>query len=476
MTDAPTHGDAPPTPPPPEASWRGHVRATLRLGAPLMAAQLTQQAIQVTDTVMLGWYGVEPLAAGVLGTQYFFIGFIIATGLAFAVMPLAAQAEGAGEPAGVRRAVRMGVWAVAAIVVCMMPVAWFSGPILRGLGQEPQLADMAQDYLRIAQWALFPAAAVMVLRSFLAALERAQMVMWAMLAGAVLNAGMNWLLIFGNWGAPELGLRGAAFATLGTHSLTLAVLVLYCQRARAVRIYEVFVRPLRPDWPAFREVLRLGLPISAALLAEVGLFTASSIMMGWLGTVPLAAHGIAMQITSVIFMIPLSLSNAGTVRVGRALGRADAVGLSRAAATVTALALCVALAGAVLLVAAPAPLIGLFLDRANPAADAIVASGVTLLAVAALFQLVDTLQVVSIGLLRGLKDTRRPMAIAVLAYWGLGAPAGYVLGFPLGLGGPGVWLGLAIGLTAAAVALSWRFLSRERLGLTAPPGAAARPA
>lgn len=452
MSPAPS-SDRPPAP----VGWGAHARATLRLGAPLVLAQLAQQSLTLTDTIMLGWLGARPLAGQVLGFTLYFFAFIAGTGFAQAVMPMAATAEGEGDVRGVRRAVRMGLWVTALVTAATMPALWLSAPLLRATGQEPELSAMAQDYLRIAEWALFPAVWFMVLRSYLSALERAAMVMWAMFAGAALNVLLNWMLIFGNWGAPALGLRGAALATLVSELVILAIVALYAARAPGLKRYTLFVRFHRPDREAFVEVWRLGLPISATLLAEVGLFSASSLMMGWLGAVALAAHGIALQVTSVIFMVPLGLSAAATVRVGRAWGRRDPRGIHRAALTVLALSVGVAVSAALLLWLAPGPLVTLFLDRANPEADAIVATGAALLAVAAVFQIVDTLQVVSAGLLRGLKDTRRPMLIAVVSYWAVGLPTAYLLGFPLGWGGTGIWAGLAAGLACAATLLTRRF-------------------
>lgn len=455
--------------PPPLAdpSWGGHIRATLKLGLPLIAAQLGQQAITVTDTLMMGRLGAEPLAAGVLGTSLFFVAFIICSGFAHAIMPMAATAEGAGDTRGVRRSVRMGLWVVTGMVALLMPVLWQTEALLLLAGQEETLSKLAQDYVRIAQWSLFPALWIMVLRSYLSALERASIVMWAALCGVLLNILLNWMFIFGNLGAPAMGIRGAAVATLGTAFVTLAPLIAYTLRTEALRKYQLFVHFWRPDVGAIREVLRLGAPISGTFLAEVGLFVMASFMLGWLGTVPLAAHGIALQVISVLFMIPLGLSSAATVRVGRALGRGDREGLFRATVTVMTMAVSFATAAAVLLWVMPRPLIQLFLGREEPNADEILHLGVGLLAVAAIFQLADTLQVMSVALLRGLKDTRRPMWIAIASYWGLGVPSAYILGFTLELGGQGVWGGLAVGLTAAAALLAWRFVKREPLGLVA---------
>ena len=203
-------------------------------------------------------------------------------------------------------------------------------------------------------------------------------------------------------------------------------------------------------------MFRLGWPIGLTNLAEVGLFAASSVMMGWLGTLPLAAHGIALQVTSVVFMVHVGLSNAATVRAGQAAGRGDGQGLRDGARVVLALSGAVALGTSALFLGLPDPLIGLFLDPADPARAAVIATGRGLLAAAALFQLVDAAQVMSLGLLRGVQDTRVPMLIAGLSYWVVGVPASYGLGFTLGLGGPGIWLGLAIGLALAGVFMLWR--------------------
>jgi len=238
----------------------------------------------------------------------------------------------------------------------------------------------------------------------------------------------------------------------------LAIMAFYAITRKELKEFEILTRLWQPDWQALREVFRLGWPISLTLLAEVSLFSISSVMMGWLGVIPLAAHGIALQVISVIFMIPLGLTFAATVRVGRAVGRQDALGLYRASVTVTVIALIIAVIAAILLIAIPEPLIRLFLDAENPDAAAIIAIGVPLLAVAAVFQIADTLQVIAVGLLRGLKDTQIPMYMAVVSYLIFGISVAYVFGFPMGLDGVGVWSGLAVGLSLAAVLLGGRFI------------------
>ncbi len=443
-------------------SWADHVRATLKLGLPLIGSQLAIIGLGVTDTIMLGWLGAAPLAAGVLGTQLWFFVMIAGSGMAHAVSPITANALGAGDITSARRSVRMALWGALIFFSFGGWLLWFSEPIYLFLRQEPELAEAAAGYLKIAMWALPFALFHNTLRSFLSAVEHAGVVLWATVVGLIANALVNYAFIFGNWGAPALGIEGAALATLVTSALMFLIMAVYATRHPALTEFEVLKRVNEPDWEALGEVFRLGWPISMTLVAEVSLFTISSIMMGWLGVIALAAHGIALQVISVMFMIPLGLSIAGTVRVGRAVGRKDAQGLYRASVTVTLMAVAIAVVCAVLLLVTPEPLIQLFMEEDNPDADAILAIGVPLLAVAALFQVVDNLQVIAAGLLRGLKDTRVPMVIAVVSYLFFGITAAYALGFFAGLDGVGIWLGLATGLFLAAILLGARFVRLMR--------------
>jgi MATE family multidrug resistance protein len=434
---------------------RQHARAILGLGLPLVGSHLAQFAITLTDAAMLGWYNVESLAAGVLGGEMFFVFFIMGSGFAWAVMPMVAAAQGAGEDAQVRRVTRMGLWASVLFGCLALPLLLYTEGILRGLGQTDEVASLAGDYNRINGWAIWPALLVMVLKSYLAALERTRVVLWITLMAAAVNALVNYVLIFGNFGAPEMGIRGAAVASVAVHLVSLVALVIYT--IRATPEHALFSRLWRPDGEAFALVFRLGWPIGITNLAEVGLFAASSVMMGWLGTLPLAAHGIALQAASVAFMMHLGLSNAATVRAGHAYGRGDLHGLRLGAAVVIAMSTLAALATVLIFLLLPDPIISAFMRPDEPDRAAVLALGVGLLAAAALFQLVDAWQVIALGLLRGVQDTRVPMVIAGITYWGIGIPASYVLGFTLGLGGVGVWLGLATGLALAALFMMARF-------------------
>ena len=434
-----------------------HARATLVLGLPLVGSHLAQMALHVTDTVMLGWYGVTALASVVLGGSSFFIIFVLGSGFAKAVMPMVATALGRGDEVQVRRDTRMGLWLSILFGVLVYPIFWWAKPILLALGQQPEVAALGQDYMRIVGLGMVPALAVTVLQSYLAALARTQVVLWVTLAAVGLNIVVNWALIFGNWGFPELGAQGAAIATVSTQMLSLVVLGLYAGLLPALRRFRLFQRFWRPDWPAMGQVFQLGWPIGLTGLAEGGLFNASAIMMGWIGTVELAAHGIALEVAALTFMVHVGLSSAATIRIARFDGMGDVVALRRAAVVAVAMSFVLATGGMVLFLTLPEPLVALFLDRAKPESAGILAYGVVLMMLAGVFQLADAMQVMALGLLRGIRDTRVPMVLAAVSYWGIGIPCSYVLAFPLGYGGVGLWLGLVVGLAAAAVSLMARF-------------------
>lgn len=436
-------------------TYRGHVRAILVLGLPLIGGHLAQFAISLTDTVMLGWYGVSELAAVTLAASYFFVFFMLGSGFALAVMPMVAAAAANEDETSVRRITRMALWLSIIYGVLAMPVMIWSETILLLMGQTEDVAILGAKYLRVAGWGLFPALLVMVLKSYLAALERTQIVLWITLIAALTNGLANYALIFGNWGAPEMGIMGAAVASIVTQIVSLVAVVIYA--IWALPEHSMFQRFWRPDWDMFGRVLRLGLPIGLTTVSEVSLFTASALMMGWLGTLPLAAHGIVLSVSATTFMVHLGLSNVATIRAGNAFGRQDRLHMARGANVVTALSLGFALITIVVFLTLPEPIMSLFMEADNPHRAQILAIGVGLLAISALFQLVDGAQAIALGLLRGVQDTKMPMVMAVFSYWGIGIPSSYLLGFVFGLGGIGVWLGLVVGLACAGVFLMWRF-------------------
>ncbi len=434
---------------------RGHVGAAASLGVPLIGSNLALIAIGISDTVMVGWYDVKSLAAIVLAGAYYFVIFIFGTGFGNAVMPLVAEAAGAGNDVRVRRITRMGIWISLLFSVITLPMFMCSGSVLKFLGQDPEVAGLAQQYLRIAGLGVVPSLLIMVLKSYLSALERTAILFWGGLVAVPMNIIVNYCLIFGHWGLPELGIRGAAVASLSTQMISVIVLTVYI--SFFVKRHALFTRLWRPDWPVFIRVFRLGWPIGLTMLAQVGLFAASTVMVGWVGLKDLAAHGIAIQLASITFMIQMGFSGVATVRSGRAFGSGDAHVLRVGARVILAMAVCFAILAGLVFFKFPEPLTGLFLASDEPARPVIIATGSLLLVYAAIFQLVDAFQSIAMGLLRGLQDARAPMLIAAVSYWLVGCPTSLILSRFVGWGTPGVWIGLIVGLACAAILLNYRF-------------------
>ena len=445
-------------------SWRAHFRATFALGIPLIGAQLAQLGIHTTHVVIVGRLGAVPLAALVLSSQFFFTLFIFGSGFANAVMPMVAQAYGRGDPVAVRRAVRMGMWVVLIYSALTAPIFYNAENILLYAGQKPEVAALAGEYLKIVQWGMAPALLFMTLRGLVSAVGRAGVVLYVTITILSINAFFAYALVLGRFGFPAMGVQGAAVVSVAVNILSFLLLTAYIQWRPEMRRYELFVRFWRPDWPAFREVVHLGLPISFTMLAEVSLFTGASLLMGNIGTLELAAHGIALQLASIAFMIPLGLAQAGTVRVGVAHGRADHLAVVRASLAVLAVAVVISISGGVLFASIPTTLAAIFLDEAGKDSAAVLAIAGPFVVIAGIFQLVDGLQAIAAGLLRGLKDTRIPMVMALISYWPIGFFCAWFFAFPGGFGGVGIWFGFVGGLAAAAVLLNWRFYRLVRQG------------
>jgi MATE family multidrug resistance protein len=441
--------------------WRAEAKAMLALGVPLALSQLGQIAIHTTDVVMLGWLSPAALAASGLAANLFFVLFLFGLGVVSAVSPIVSQILGRPSPRGklrdVRRAVRQGFWVATMLALPFMAVCWQVRPILTLFGQDPSLIDLAEPYMRVLLFSMLPALWFVVLRCFISAFERTRAVLVVTVIGVLANAVANYGLIFGNFGLPRLELVGAAVASATTHALMAVALFVYVLSDRRFRRYAVLGRLWRPDWSRFREIFRIGLPIGSMWVLEVGVFSGAIYLMGLIGTTALAAHQIAMQCASISFMVPLGLAQAATVRVGLAIGAGDLAGARRAGFTAQGLGVGFMLTTCALFLLAGEFLIGLFLDPANPATPPVLALGVTLLAIAGFFQVFDGGQSVAAGALRGLKDTRWPLTIALIAYWGVAFPLGVILGFPLNGGPIGIWLGLVAGLIVAAFLLTWRF-------------------
>ena len=452
----------------PAGSWGAELRATFALAWPLVIAQLAQTALTTTDVIMMGWLGPQALAAGTLATTFLMPFLLLGIGIVGAVAPLVAQARGARDIKAIRRIARQGFWVAILLAILLIPVILQIKPVFALLGQDPVATARAEEYIQIAAWMLFPGLAIIVLRSLLSAFEATRIILAITVGGVVVNAIGNYLLMFGTLGLPRLELRGAALSTVLTNLVMFGLMLAYVLRHRRFKRFHVLIRFWKPDWSRFREIFRIGTPIGLTVLAEVGLFTAAALLMGRIGTDEVAAHAIALQCASMAFMVPLGLGIAATVRVGNAYGRTDPEGIRKAGWTAFALGVGFMAVASILFLTLGSVIVTWFLDPTVPENANALTLAATFLVVAGVFQLVDGAQVVAAHSLRGLSDTKIPMLLAILGYWGVGLPTSYILGFVLGWRGVGIWIGLAAGLAFVAVVLVTRFALRERLGLLLP--------
>ena len=459
--------------PPPRGGdgWRAELRATLRLSWPLAAANLLQMLTYAIDVIFIARLGDDQLAASALAVALFGLVLWALSGLTGAVAPVAAAELGERAPAlrAVRRSVRMALWlalfsGTAGIAVCLL-----LGPLMRVTGQQPHIIAMAIEYNTLLVVSLVPMLFCNVLRSFVSTLGRPIFATAITAGGIFVNALANYAFIFGNLGAPELGLKGAAVATIFTTLTTLAAYVVAIWLDKKLHRYHVFGRWWSPDWARLMHIVRVGTPIALTITAEAGIFGAAAFLMGNIGASQLAAHTVALQIAALAFQVPFGVGQAATIRVGYFYGARDPEGVKRAGWTAIVVGTGFMALTALAMVIIPKPLIAIYVDPWDPKNAVLVGFALQYIVIAAAFQLVDGMQAVAAGALRGLQDTRIPMWIAAFAYWVPGIGTSLVLGFMTPLEGVGVWIGLATGLTVAAVLLGWRWHRRERLGLTRRP-------
>jgi MATE family multidrug resistance protein len=439
-------------------------RATLVLAVPIVIGQVSQMLMGVTDSVMIGRTGRVPLAASSFGGGVFNVFFIIGVGLLTPVAVFASRSRGAGrhDEAGVF--LRHGLVLAFGAGALEVGLIFWIGRHLGWFDQRPEVLAAVNPFFLLIGLSLIPVLAYLALRQFAESMGRPWVPMLIMLGGVVLNAFLNWVLIYGHLGVPMLGLTGAGISTLTSRTLGSAVIFGWLRLDPAMRSAwpRRWLAPL--SWDRMRRMLSVGLPVSGSLLFEGGAFAAATVMMGWLGAAPLAAHQIAISCAALTFMLALGLSMAVGIRMGAAVGGGHHAKLRSIWAG--AVAVCVAqsaLVTVVFLVWGRA-IASCFIDDPS-----VVSTATLLLVVAAVFQIFDGAQVVNSAALRGLTDVRVPAAITFVSYWVVALPVGYLLGIRGGFGPAGIWIGLAAGLAAAAVLLGARFIR-----LTRPEAASAR--
>ncbi len=447
--------------------FRAEFGATLALAWPLVLTNLTMSLIGATDVLMVGWLGPTELAAASLGFNLSMLLAIFGMGLVAGASPLMASEIGRRSHSvrDIRRTFRQTLWLVALLSVPMLLILWNTDAILRLLGQNAKLSALAQEYVRVYMWSIPLFLTTLAFRNFLAALERP---MWSLIVGVVGVLGnivFNYAFIFGKLGMPGLGIVGAGVGSVLTNLVMVVLMIAVVYRDRRFRRYHLLGRWWRSDWPRFAEMTRIGTPIAISHAFEAGVFSAAVMLMGWISTAAVAAHAVALQLASLTFMVPMGLAQAATVRVGIGYGRGDPAHVRRAGWTSFIMGTGFMAAMALIMLAIPGTLAGLFIDRSNPANAEVAELAVSFLIIAALFQVADGAQVVGQGMLRGLHDTFVPMLFALFGYWVIGIGVGAWLAFERHWGGVGIWTGLATGLSIVAVLMLSRWMQRERLGL-----------
>ncbi|MBY0421784.1 MAG: MATE family efflux transporter, partial [Parvularculaceae bacterium] len=446
--------------------WRAEYRALFALGAPIALTQLVQMSVQTVDVLMIGRLGAEPLAAAALGVVFFFTVFIVGLGAGVAITPMVSQALGR-DPDNVdevRSAVRMGLWLAAMIFPFGFVFMANATAIARLLGQPDHLAELAGPYVLALSPSLFFMTGVSILRNFLAAIGRTRAPLIFIIATTFLNAGLNYLLIYGSFGFPRWELVGAGIASTISHGFGFLALVLFCRFDEKARRFRVFRDLFKPDWPRLREVVALGAPIAVTIAFEGMLFNSCVFLMGRIGVDEVAAYQVVLNVASIAFMAPLGFSMAGATRIGLAAGAGDQEGVRRAAvATVVVCAASMVLFWLPIM-PFPSALVGFYLDVDRPENASVVALATAFVPVAAAFALFDATQVAFNQCLRGLKDVRAPMVITGVSYWLIGFPLAFWLGLRTDAGAVGVWWGLLVALGFVSLWLGLRLFRQVRSG------------
>ncbi len=437
--------------------WRLEMRAMVKLALPIALTQLGQVAMMTSDLILIGRLGDRAIAGAALAHIILFACFVVGMGLMSAVSPLAAQAFGAREPRMVRRSLRVGLWAALMIGAPMTAAMFYGENFLLALGQDPEAARLAGQYLIGLGWCLIPGWWFIALRGFMSALNRPEPALWITIVAVPANLLLAYALIYGEFGMPRLEMFGAGVATTIVNVFMCAAALWVTYTQHPFRKYQVLGRFWRMDWHLMGQLFLIGSPIAGSFLLEYGMFAVAAILMGWIGTIELAAHQIALQVASILFMAPFGISMAATVRVGHAVGRRNAAETRRAGFAAIALGAAFMASMVVLILVTRHWLPLAFLDGGKPDADATLALAATLLAAGATFFIADGVQTIAAGALRGLNDTRIPLLFATLSFWIVGFGTCYTLAFPAGLGALGIWIGFTVGLVLYAVLLVWRF-------------------
>jgi multidrug resistance protein, MATE family len=432
---------------------RADFRELLGLAAPIVAVWLGIMFMGVVDSIMAGRYSAVALASVAIGNFYFFSVFVLAGGILFALDPIIAQAVGAGDRETITLGLERGVILSVLLAVAAIPLMLLGGPLFRLLRQPAEVIPGATLYVTVVGMSMLPLLVFTAIRQTLQAMEVVAPIVIATVIANVVNAILNWTLIFGNLGFPAMGIRGAAIATTASR-VVLAVALLLLAWSR-LRPYMRTWTGATLEWRPLAKMMRIGIPIGIQQELEVLAFSFMLLMVGWLGTTAVAGHQVAINLASMTFMVPLGIGAATAVVVGQRVGAHDEPAARRAAGAGLVCGAGFMAVAAVFMLTLP----GLFARLYTGDPD-VLALAVALIPIAGVFQVFDGVQVTALGALRGIADTRTPMLIALLGYWMLGMPFGAWLAFSVGMGARGVWWGAVVGLASVALMLLWRVRSR----------------
>ena len=433
------------------SSTRKEIEQFFQLAIPLASAQVAQSLTGFFDTMMMGRLGATTLAGGGLAALTFFAIVNVATGIVMAVSPLIAEAHGAGNKRRIENLVRQGLWLTLLLTIPIsIAIAHFDSIMLQ-LGQSEMTVVLADEYLDIILWGIFPAVGFAMLRGVVSGLSQARPVMYIVVCGTLFNILGNYTLSFGKFGLPRLELAGLAIASTLTLWGMFFALLIYLLKHPQLKSYQILKQVHRLKPRIIWELSKIGFPIGIFIGLEIGLFTVVTFLMGTLGTEVLAAHQIVFQTIVIIFMIPLGMSYASTVRVGQWLGQKNLEGIRRAGYLSIGAGAIFAIAISVIMLLFPKAIVSLYIDLNDPDNAEIIRLALPMLAIATVSQILDAVQKITYGALQGLQDTRIPVLLNIPAFWFIGLTSGYLLGFWFNLGGTGLWLGQSIGVAVAAI-------------------------